>query len=53
MYQYANPVQNTSTDLESLYPEIYKIVYPMVKKVCMQKTKPISEEMLDDMVNEI
>ena len=48
-----NTYNNNNVDLEALYPEIYKIVYPMVQKVCNQNTKPITKELIDDMVNEI
>lgn len=44
-------VQNI--DLEKCYPEIYKIIYPMIKKVCMTNTEPITEENIERMVNEI
>ena len=52
--QSQNMFQNRGNDeLETLYPETYKIVYPMVKKVCMQNTKPITQELVDNMTNEI
>lgn len=40
-------------DLEDCYPEIYKIVYPMVRKACMSNTMPITQTVIDNMVNEI
>ncbi len=40
-------------DIESCYPEIYNVVYPMVKKVCMSNTMPINQTVIDNMVNEI
>ena len=40
-------------ELEEYYPDIYRIVYPMVKKACMRNTKPITKKLIDDMVNEI
>lgn len=40
-------------ELENCYPDIYRIVYPMVRKVCMKNTKPITRKLVDDMVNEI
>ena len=39
--------------LEECYPEIYKIVYPMVNKACTDNKKPISMELIDEMTNEI
>ena len=40
-------------DLEELYPEIYKIVYPMVKKACDRVSSPITREVFENMVDEI
>ena len=54
MMGYMN-TRNTMTlsDMENCYPEIYKIVYPMVKKVCLRVNGPINREMIDDMVEEV
>lgn len=46
-----NTEQNTQ--LEACYPEIYKIVYPMVRKACSNNTKPITSELIDELTNEI
>lgn len=40
-------------DLERYYPEIYKILYPMIQSACMRNTKPLTEETLDEMVKDI
>lgn len=40
-------------ELENCYPEIYKIVFPMVQKACMQNTRPITRELIDSMTEEI
>lgn len=45
--------RNLVADLENLYPEIYKIVYPMIQKACMQNNKPITEDVLEEMTNDI
>lgn len=45
--------RNMVSDLENLYPEIYKIIYPMIQKVCGQNTKPVDEKLLDEMTNDI
>ncbi|MBR3163094.1 MAG: hypothetical protein IKF17_03225 [Clostridia bacterium] len=45
--------QISSEDIEECYPEIYKIIYPMVKKVCMKNTNAITKKVIDDMTNEI
>ncbi len=44
-------VQNE--ELEKCYPDIYKIIYPMVQKTCMQNIKPITREVIDNMTEEI
>lgn len=40
-------------EMENCYPEIYKIVYPMVRKRCMSNTMPITKGLIDNMVDEI
>lgn len=40
-------------ELEACYPEIYKVVYPMVNKACSTNTKPITSELIDELTNEI
>ena len=49
---YANPVRY-SDDIMELYPDIYKIVNPMVCKICEANTKPITRELIDQMTEEI
>lgn len=53
---YENDYNNTyrqTDELEQYYPEIYKIVYPMVKKVCNNNRGSINREILENMVDEI
>lgn len=46
--------QNTeNSELENYYPEIYKIVYPMVMKRCKDNTKPITRELIEEMTDDI
>lgn len=40
-------------ELQNCYPDIYKIVYPMVQKACNQNTRPITKELVDSMTEEI
>ena len=40
-------------ELEDCYPEIYRIVYPMVQSACMRNTRPITRELIDSMTDEI
>ena len=56
MYQteYPNPSQvNRRNDLEEFYPEIYKIIYPMVKKACDGNMGANSREEIEQMTDEI
>ena len=46
-------MMNNSEDLEDMYPEIYRIVYPMVRKACMQNTRPVTRELVDQMTQDI
>lgn len=56
-YNYYSPSYNRSSmpnhELENEYPEIYKIVYPMVRKVCSQNNRGVNKEAIDSMVNEV
>ena len=45
--------RSLSEDFENLYPEIYKLIYPMIKKACMQNIPPITEKTLDEITNDI
>lgn len=40
-------------ELENCYPDIYRIVYPMIQRVCTQNTRPITRELIDSMTDEI
>lgn len=40
-------------DLEELYPDIYRMIQPMVQKVCMRATGVINEEMIVSMTDEV
>ena len=56
MYQneYPNPSQiNMRNDLEEFYPEIYKIIYPMVQKACDGNMRANSREEIEQMTDEI
>ncbi len=45
--------RNAMQEIEDMYPEIYKIVYPMVRKVCSQNNRGYSKENIDRMVEEV
>ena len=42
-----------NSELEACYPEIYKVVYPMVRKACYENTSPLTEELIDQLTDEI
>lgn len=47
-------MQNMSNEeMENCYPDIYRLVYPMVQKACMQNNRPLTRELIDDMTDEI
>lgn len=45
--------QNNAQELEECYPEIYKVVYPMVRKACQNINTPVTKEMVDRMTDEL
>ena len=47
-YQQQNDLK--LSELENLYPGIYKLVYPMVCKCVENNTKPLTEENINEMV---
>ena len=49
---YSGPVRY-SDDIMDLYPDIYKLVHPMVCKICEANNKPITKELIDQMTDEI
>ena len=52
-YNYSNNIPKYSSEILNLYPEIYKIINPMVCKICEANSKPITEELLEQMTDEI
>ena len=42
-----------NSELENMYPEIYKILYPMVCKITSNTRMPLTAEQLEKMVDEI
>lgn len=56
IYNYLNDAMQTAPpqDLTQFYPEIYKIIYPMVCKVCnINLGRELTKELLDQMTDEI
>ena len=52
-YQNMNSCSQMQDNMEELYPDIYKIVNPIVCKVCQNNTKPITNDLLEQMVSEV
>ena len=53
-YNYTDSATNiNANELYNLYPEIYRIINPMVCKICEANTKPVTRELVDKMTDEI
>lgn len=54
-YQFQNDFYpEINTEDEQLYPEIYRIIYPMVCKICDEKEgMPLTNQLLEEMTNTI
>ena len=55
-FRNSNSFQNqnaTNLELERFYPDLYKLLYPMIQTACIKNTKPITEETIDEMVKDI
>lgn len=50
---YSSQIPMYSKEIMDLYPDIYKIINPMVCKICEANTKPITKELVDAMTDEI
>ena len=50
---YSGMERASNQQLEQYYPEIYKIVYPMIKKACNSRNNVLSEEEIEKIVDEI
>lgn len=53
MTNYSNSGHEQDTQLEACYPEIYKVIYPMVIKACTTNTRPVTPELIDKLTDEI
>ncbi len=44
----------SNTQIEELYPDVYKIVYPVVKKTCNRNSRmAITQDVIENMVEEV
>ena len=53
VYMYSAQNTTVSNEIEQYYPEIYKIIYPMVCKSCNNNTSTITKELIENMTDEI
>ena len=53
MYENEGNFTCNQTSVDNMYPEIYKIIYPMVCKACMAVNENISEDLVSRITNEI
>lgn len=53
-YTYNQSRNLTNYDIENYYPDIYKIIYPMIQNVCIKNSfKAITSEVIESMVDEV
>ena len=52
-YNYNIQPIRRNTEIERLYPEIYRTVYPMVCKACKQYNGELTEEFIECLTNEV
>ena len=53
MYETESNFMCDQTSVEDMYPEIYRIVYPMICKACMAVNENISEDLVSRITNEV
>ena len=44
---------NNNNEIEECYPEIYKIIYPMIQNRCKRITEPLTKDLIENITNEI
>ena len=44
---------NSASNIEQMYPEIYKVINPMVCKMCDSNTQPVTEYLIEQMTDDI
>lgn len=52
MFQHSN-MDASADELERMYPEVYRVVYPMVCFACDNIRTPVNEQMIDMMTDDI
>ena len=44
---------NNNQEIEECYPEIYRIIYPMIQNRCKRITEPLTKDLIENITNEI
>lgn len=52
-YQMAYETRKEYYNVEQMYPEVYRIINPMVCTMCQNNNQPITEELIEQMTDEI
>ena len=53
MYETEDNFMCNKVSVEDMYPEVYKIVYPMICKACMAINENITEDLVSRITNEV
>ena len=51
MYETEGEFTCNQTSIEDMYPEIYRIIYPMVCKACMAVNENVTEDLVSRITN--
>lgn len=46
-------MQNQDCDMEKFYPDVYRVIYPIVCRECKAKITPLTQETLEKMVDTV
>lgn len=53
MYETEGNFMCAQTSVEDMYPEIYRIIYPMICKACMAVNENVTEDLVSRITNEV
>ena len=53
MYEAEGNYMCDQTSVEDMYPEVYRIVYPMICKACMAVNENVTEDLVSRITNEV
>ena len=53
MYETEGNFMCNQTSVEDMYPEIYRIIYPMICKACMAVNENVTEDLVSRITNEV